>query len=187
MDKGPFFTPEAEAPADLRAVAEQVDAKHDGETSRRGRGRPKGSSNKPKPPVAETQSENVGVDPSYLDPEVVRIGVKAIVKAVDDYICSKFYNMVISVTNGDDALAQGFVREARVSEELVVGYGEAGVALVKKYGFLLQYAPEGMMLACIMADSSMKYATFKKIKELAKYVQKINHERHQAQVPPSPN
>lgn len=175
MDKNPFLIDDPEDAEKIRNAANTVDSKHDGEEPKRGRGRPKGSKNSSRPDTAQAQGSTDGIDSAYLDPEVVRTGVKAVVKAVDLYVTSKFFHLVKQMTRGDVELANQFKIEATVSEELVNGYGEAGVALTKKYAMLLQYAPEGMFAACLLADASIKYATFKKIKELAAYIGKINY------------
>lgn len=177
QDKSPFFTTPGPDVAALRDVSTEVNGKHEPGEVKRGRGRPRKT---PIPNTVQDQAIPVEQATSYIDPETVRIGAKAIVRAIDDYVCKKFYHIVIAATGGDEQLAKAFKDEATVNAELVDGYGEAAVGLCKKYAFLLEYAPEGLLLSCILADSGIKYNTYKKIKELCAFVSKQHANSPQA-------
>jgi hypothetical protein len=179
QDKSSFFTENGADPETLRSVASTVNQKHEGgEPKRRGRPPIHGRYAKgPKPDTAKATDSVVDDTPSYIDPEVIRTVFKSLVKTADAYIGIKFYNIVLRATEGDAGLAEQFRSEAATPPDLVDAYGEAAVGLAKKYAFLLEYAPEALMVSCLVADVSIKVTTFKKIQELCYFVSKTNAKR----------
>lgn len=173
QDKSGFFSQESSSAETLRSAASEVNSKHSGETPRK-RGRPKGSGNRTKMDTPQVEDTDNGERPTYIDPEVIRPVFKSLIAGIDSYFCNKFFLSVRQLTGGDDELAKSFASEARLSSELLDAYGESAVALAKKYSGLLEYAPEFMLASCVLTDTSIKIATFKKIKELAAFVQQAN-------------
>lgn len=171
-DKSAFFSQNGESTQAIRDAASKVNSKHETGEPARKRGRPRKNPVVDSPEVSQPIPET---NTPYIDPETVRTGFKALVKTIDQFVALKFYNVVLRATNGDTGLAEQFKKEASISNDLLEAYGEAAVGLARKYDFLLQYAPEALMVSCIVADAGIKVTTFKKIQELCNFVAKVNH------------
>jgi hypothetical protein len=181
QDKSEFFTVDTSNAEALRSSAAAVNGKHTGEPTRK-RGRPRKSVEaNPSPEPEQTATDSS----PYIDPELVREGFKGIIRAIDSYVGMKFFHLAEAATKGDREIAERFRAEASVSPELVEAYGEAAVGVIKKYGFLMEYAPEGLMLSCILTDSTIKLNTYKKLKELCAFCSAADNAKQAKAVVPN--
>ncbi len=66
---------------------------------------------------------------------------------------------------GDRSLADEAANEVRMSEKLSGSFDRSGLLVAKKYNVSLTYAPEGLLLACLLAWGKQVGGTVSALRE----------------------
>jgi len=154
--------PQTETSENVRQSATELVEKHRKQRADKGkpRGARKAAANGPDPVASPIPDAVV-----QLNIELVKRSVSALVKTTDAIICRRIYNKSLAI-GADKNLAAEYAQSAGLSIDESQIVSECTAVIVARSDFLIQHAPEAMLLCVVVMYGVRVVSTFKRLDEM---------------------
>jgi hypothetical protein len=163
-------TTSVESGEDVKQAATELAEKHRKKRSDAGQSR----GTRKAQGTASTPVQAAPIDPAVLiNLELVKDATKALIGAVDGFVCRKIYTKSIRL-GADKNLAVEYAQSAGLTKDESKVISECTASIMSRSDFLIRHAPEVMLVAVAASYSVRVIGTLKRLDELEERLKKAH-------------